>query len=397
MRPIRYSTGDRVIRVDPDAINPFSEVDDNPRAYRNQPSKGRIPGFGERKDTCGEPDTHFCSDCGRPLKDENGDYIEIGRTCWNKDCPRCAAGWAMRRSYTVTSKIEDYRKHKSSQRSGKSPKFHHIAIVAPYKNGESTFATNTDDPLKSLYDICKIILDQFGVFGGVMAYHPYSGTNEDDLGAWKERLFQYRDWDGDVRDELDFRPHMHAIVVADYFDISMVEAIHNQTGFVINRITKNDSNVSLYGKKDLAAAVTYSLSHAGVGDTITDTYRYFGSVAQHTASEATEQTMKRTVRQVAPHTLGINLGKVACDRPVPVEDGEDTTRYLPKGQSADNTSGGSSAPSQSDTANTQTERCGGRLVPMEYADDFVENVEYDDDLKRAIRDLEIATQSAPGD
>ena len=384
MRPIRYSTGNRVIRVNPDSIHTFEEVDDNPRAYQNQPAEGQIPGFGEEYETCGETDVHFCSDCGEPLTDGNGDYIEIGRTCWRKDCPRCAPGWAMRRSYGITAKIEDYRIHKTVQRSGHSPKYHHVALIPPYQDGETTFATNTKDPLDTMYQISKVILRDLGAFGGVLAYHPYSGTSGDDRGEWKRRLYKGRDWEGDVRDELHYRAHMHAIVVSDHIDHQTCKAIYEQTGWVIHRIEQNDSHVSLYDKYDLASAVTYALSHAGTGEEITDTYRYFGDVAQHKASTKIKTDMKQVVRSVAPSTLDIDLGTTTCNQPAPTDSNESDDEgrdYVPAGTStAANTDG------ETATTEAPVPKCGGRLVPMEFAESFLDEVEFDTDLKRAFED-----------
>jgi hypothetical protein len=394
MRPIRYSTGDRVIRVDgDDNLDPFQEIDDKPRAYQNQPAEGRIPGFGERYDTCGETDPHFCSDCGEPLRDNNGELIEIGRTCWRKDCPRCAPGWAMRRSYGICAKLEDYRKHVASRRGGDSPKFHHVTLIPPYKDGRTTFATNTDDPLDSGYQIAKVILDQLSVAGGMIAYHPYSGTSEDDRGEWKRRLFKGRDWEGDVRDELHYRAHYHAIVVADQVDHLSCKHLYEKTGWVIHRIEKSDSNVSLYGKRDLASAVTYALSHAGVGDEISDTYRYFGDVAQHTASDRVHDQMRQYVRSVAPSTLDIDLGTTTCNRTASDGDAAAAQDYVPRGTATGGSSGGAEASTDSDSDESGPE-CGGRLVPLEHAESFLDEVQFDSQLKHAYEDW---TGSAPAD
>lgn len=392
MRPIRYSTGSRVIRVDtsidyndPETLETFEEVDENPRAYKNRPAQGRIPGFGEKYDTCGEKDPHFCSECGEPLRDKNGGLIEIGRTCWRKDCPRCSPGWAMKRSYGITAKLEDYRKHISSQRNGNSPKFHHVTLIPPYKDGETTFATNTEDPLDSAYQIAKVILNELGAFGGMIAYHPFSGTGADDRGEWKRRLFNQRDWEGDVREELHYRAHFHAIVVADSIDHLACKHLYDQTGWVTHRIEKENSNVSLYGKKDLASAVTYALSHAGTGDEISDTYRYFGEVAQHTASEQVKQEMKRIVRAVAPSTLDIDLGTTTCNRTTD-QDNEEANpyrEYVPRGTTTASDTTTASSHSDEVKQTDSAPKCGGRLVPLEHAQSFLDDVQFDTQLEQA--------------
>lgn len=368
---IIYSTGDRVIRVRRDNTTvTFEEKDDSPRAYQNRLPEGTLPGFGEEYDECGDPMPHFCSDCGHVLIDEHGDPVQIGQTCWRRDCPRCAPGWAMKASYTITSKIEDYRKERAYQRGGHSPKFHHIALIPPHEEGEgSTFRTNTDDPLDTAYDIAKIILsDELGADGGALIYHPYSGENGDDRGAWKERLFKQRDFEGDVRDELIARGHFHAICVADHIDHQTCKTIYEKTGWVVHRI-EDKNNVSLYGVRELASATTYALSHAYIGDG--DTYRYFGAVANHKASDQTEARMRRVVRQVAPETLGIQPSKTHCQRPVDEEDPEEKHQHAGTGSGDGDGTGDSGGDDLDSTPSTPS--CGGRLVPLHKAPGYLEN------------------------
>jgi len=369
---IRYSTGSRVIRFDPDATvveKAFREVDDNPRAYQNRPPETLIPGFGEPYDECGNPTPHICEDCGLPARNDAGDIAEIGQTCWRRQCPRCAPGWAMRAAYSIVAKLEDYRKHVSSRRNGHSPKFHHITLMPPYKNGTGSFATSTGDPLADAYDMAHSILDYLCVDGGATLYHPFSGRNGDDRGEWKQRLFNGRSWKSDVRQELELRPHFHCLAVADSVDHYTCQHLHERTGWLVHRIENEDNNVSIFNEFDLASAVTYALSHAGVGEEVDDAYRYFGEVANHTASQNVSQAMRRVVRKVVHETLDLHVGGVVCQLSDP-GDG-DTDTYHIGGSSG---SGGSAGPEASgggddsddgavDGVGSAGIPCGGRLVP----------------------------------
>lgn len=385
---IRYSTGDRVIRVRRDSPTvTFEEVDDNPRAYQNGLPEGRPPGFGEEYEECDQKVPHFCGDCGQIPRDEDDNPIPIGQTCWRKECPRCAAGWDMRASYTITSKIEDYRKERAYERGGHSPKFHHLSLIPPYDEDDgSTFRTATDDPLGTGYEIAKIILaDELGVDGGMLAYHSFSGEDGDDRGKWKERLFSGRDFEGDVADELHHRPHFHAVCVADHVDHQTCKAIYEQTGWVVHRI-EDDDHVSLYDVHDLARATTYTLSHVAVGEDI-DSYRYFGAVANHTASDQTAARMRRVVRSVVPETLGINPADLHCGREVD-DDDPDEKHQLGGAGGGSGEGNGDQLDEHADDCEGGAERsprCGGRLIPIPHAPGYLEDhdLRYETELREA--------------
>jgi len=369
--PIRYSTGSRVIRFNPDETivdEAFKEVDDNPRAYQNRPPETLIPGFGDPYDECGNPTPHICEDCGLPARND-GDIAEIGQTCWRRSCPRCAPGWAMRAAYSIVAKLEDYRKHVSSRRNGHSPKFHHLTLMPPYKNGTGSFAIARGDPLSEAYDMAHSILDYLCVDGGATLYHPFSGNDGDDRGEWKQRLFEGRSWESDVRQELEFRPHFHTLAVADSVDHYTCEHLHEQTGWLVHRIENDDTHVSLYNEFDLASAVTYALSHAGVGEEVSSAYRYFGEVKGHSPSQNVSQAMQRVVRKVVHETLDLHVGEVVCQLADP---GDDTTTYLTGGSGVSGGSGGLEATGGGgddedggavDGARSAGTPCGGRLVP----------------------------------
>lgn len=303
---VRFAVGGTVYRMDPSGTSHFEETTDPVGAYTNTLTAGRITAMGDRYDTCGDQKPHFCSHCGKPVKDDDGNLVMIGDTCWRQECPRCGAGWSMRRAIPITSKMESLRKEVAARR-GESPKFHHCAV----RMDDFRAARDADD---TFFDVVKGAIDEVGVnvYGGAIIHHSYTGDNEDheddDLGKWKERVFSGREWEGDVEDELKEWHHAHVLVLADYIDHYACESLFENAGIFVHRIQNedDDSNVSLYGVKDLGESATYCLSHARLADDA-DAYRYFGAVANHSADHRIEARCKEVVRSVVPKTLDLQL------------------------------------------------------------------------------------------
>ena len=303
---MRFAVRGTVFRMDPSGTSHFEETTDPAAAYKTTLTAGRITAMGDRYATCGDEHPHFCSQCGKPVKDDDGNLVTIGETCWRQECPRCGAGWSMRRAIPIVSKIESLRKEIASKR-GDSPKFHHLAV----RMDDFRAARDADD---AFFDVVKAAVDEVGVnvHGGAIIHHSYTGDNEDheddDLGKWKERVFEGRDWEGDVEDELKEWHHAHVIVLADHIDHFCCESLFDRTGIFVHRIQNedDDNNVSIYGKKELAEVTTYCLSHARLADDA-DAYRYFGAVANHSADHRIEAMCKEIVRSVVPKTLDLQL------------------------------------------------------------------------------------------
>jgi hypothetical protein len=228
-------------------------------------------------------------------------------------------------------------------------------------------------------------LDELGVPTGVIVYHPYRGEDGDDRGEWKRRLFdQDQDWD-EVREELNHWGHFHVIAVADHVDGGLVtKAVEEQTGFIVERITKSGSNVSIYGKYDLARAVSYSLSHVGLEETDTGrkqaVYRYFGKAANFEATDEIKNEMDAAVRSVAPKTLGLSWSSVACleDR-----DGREPQSPLVAGTAAVYGDGDGPEDDEvgegihvSEDAGAPEGYCAGRLMNINTAPRFLEDEEW---------------------
>jgi hypothetical protein len=448
---MRVAVDGQTIRIEPGGSTAFETTDDPPRAYNNTPTAGKITGFGDSYDTCGEAQPHFCSECGKPLTDKDGELVPIGQTCWRQECPRCGAGWAMLRDIPITSKMESLRAEIHDRR-GDSPLFHHVVIVM------QDFRSNRD-PDDAFFDVAKAALDEVGVnvYGGALIHHSYTGSqdDDDDLDEWKERLFDGRDWEGDVEDELDEWHHIHALVLADSIDHLACESLHDKTNILVHRIQNNDdeSNVSLYGVEDLAEAGTYALSHAREADDA-DAYRYFGEVANHSADHRIEARCREVVRSIVPKTLDLQPADYLCGREIgrdEVDKLPDIQRYRTddSGDQEEQADDSEDAREDSDTDNESTQEstetaegdeqdtesgdgedtqstakddtvesnedadedtededstdsdatedcnggcgvyCNGRLVPLEYANSFLDDeqeLEYEDELRAAYDD-----------
>jgi hypothetical protein len=324
-----------------------------------------LPGFGESYPDCGEDRLMFCRDCGEPT--------EIGRTCKRSVCPRCAAAWDLHRAKAVVGKLDATARMMSAESGGTSVKHHHLVLSPP-----DGLTWEAEDPLGRAWEVVRDLLHHLGA-EGIGVYHPFRGSEGDDLGAWKERLFQGRSWD-DVRGELDLSPHFHLIVAAPWIPGgSWTETLESETGWVLHRIADSETGVSLGSLSDLAGATTYALSHAGIdesGENNSAQYRYFGSTL-HRAEvfEDLQAQADRAVRSVAPRTLGLPSREVACQSEVAPEDrrdtGADTSRYL---EELD----GSSGCTETATAETTAEpvelvTCGGGYAQIEEAEDYLGN------------------------
>lgn len=275
-----------------------------------------LPGFGERYEDCGARIPHVCSN------PECGQEVQIGRTCARSRCPRCGAAWVIKRAPKIVSRIHEAARMKEGTQFK-----HHGAISFP-----DEFFVDADDPLEKVYEFGHDLMDAIDM-DGVMFYHPWRGSDvegdraddrhADDRGEWKNRLFAGRDWQ-DVRDELEFSPHLHIIGSCEWFPGGdQTEAIYEETGVVIHRITeRNGSPVSLGDVHSLARAVTYCLSHVGVdtsGDRNRSAYRKHGS-AFHNADLRTLDDAKAAVHDVAPDTLGVPSMHVECRNKVDADD-----------------------------------------------------------------------------
>lgn len=278
-----------------------------------------LPGFGAQYDgsegenttACGDPVPQFCSDCGSPTT--------VGSTCKRSICERCAPAWARDRTESIVETLDATARVMSSER--ETAVYKHHVIVSP----DPSWFTSRDDPLDATFQVIQRLLKTMDA-EGVVAYHPWSGAADhgDDLGEWQDRLFEGRSW-ADVRDELELRPHFHAVVCSPrIWGGSVTRDLERETGWVVNRVEKRDgSGRSLEDLHDVCRAVSYALSHTGIdvdsnGQNNAE-YRRFGSVFTSSRLDVLPETERKTreaLREVVPHTLGIDPGEIRCESDV---------------------------------------------------------------------------------
>jgi hypothetical protein len=372
----------------------------------------QLPGFGDARPDCGEEFPFFCSACGETKS--------FGRTCFQSQCPRCAASWARRTATRVVAKLLALRAYRDSFMESHQ-RLHHVT------NSFDVQSEHCPTGAEQALDLSKKLLKTAGLEGW-LAYHPYRGRDGDDRGAWKERLFDDRDWD-DVEDDLVWSPHVHGIVVGHHTPGGNVtKELEERVDWVLHRITKEDSSVSLYDEFDVARAVTYCLSHVGTYETEDGqrraATRWFGEhINDVTASPLQEAKVDHVVRAVAPKTLGLPLNRLSCSEEHAV-DGDDvaakahdfvvdhdraqgSARYWQLGPSAaspDDAGGddlwesgsglveatGDDPPDDPD-APPDTERCRGRLLPIAKAAPYLASSEW---MRRAAYADETAAKHA---
>lgn len=298
-----YATDDGMKRVNPDSLVAKFEATRSTDRHADYLPVLDLPGTGTQRSDCGDEIPRFCADCGATSS--------VGRTCYAWTCPRCWRGAARKRATTITAKLEALRRYReASEGPGwRGWKFHHLVLSPP-----DGYRLDADDPLAVTFDLLKEVLGEIGADTGVLVYHPFRGEDGDDRGFWKDVLADGSSLDMDAlrEDAVTFSPHFHALVLAKHVPTAQfVGPVEEATGWVVNRITKADSDVSLYDLYDLGRAASYCLSHAGVTDGANQ-YRYFGEVANFAATSAIEREADAVVRSVSVNTLGLPYDDVSC-------------------------------------------------------------------------------------
>jgi len=347
-----------------------------------------LPGFGQLGEKCGEDVPQFCECCA--------DTWTVGHCCRRSTCPRCAQTWCRERAVSVASKLKATWAT-MWKANDEHPYFQHIVVDIPddwcLSDSEETVYWRT-------LDVIKEIMDAFGI-AGVPIYHPYRGDEEtpDDRGEWAQRLFSGNDWE-EVSDSLEFDPHFHIVGVAPYVDCSGVERIQKETGFIIHRITQENSSISIGSDYDMAAVVSYCLSHAGIYEDANGDMR----AAAHTRIaerpwrkggwmngqipeiyDRTREQMDRIVRSVSPRVLGVEFSSVACVREVPEDSAVNSDLSLAQNYDDFKTDGsgdGSGDDSQDEPddedASVRLVKCQGRALHISRAPQYLGDDEWRD-------------------
>lgn len=253
-----------------------------------------------------------------------------------------------------------------------------------------------EDALDAAFDLLKEVLDELGAGTGVIAYHPYrteeDGDHHDGRGVWKDLLpaqDESREW-SKTREDVVHEPHFHAVVLSPYVAGGEVtKLIEKRTGWVVERITqKSNPNVSIYGQFDLARVLTYVLSHTGIRrdesrDRARAAYRYYGEVANFSATDEIVDEFDAVVRSVAPRTLGLKYDSLACletrGKEVAGPDQAVDPVEAEASRSSPSTSSSSSDDPEGDGAIVEYEledACKGRLLDITQAPKYLEDPEW---------------------
>jgi len=290
-----------------------------------------LPGFGEEREDCGDPIDFFCDTCFRTNdKREEDSTYRMGRTCNQSTCPRCASSWCRDRAENAVAYLKALRYARYFD-TGRDQLFHHVVLSPP-----EDWELAGKDAYEKTWDVVKEILAELGLKGYV-GYHPWSGNDEvdDDRGEWADRLFEGRDFEGDVKEELEGRPHFHVVGVADFVKGGeLTKRVEEETGWIIARITKNNSNKSIAGDderdelKDLASVVSYVISHTGLKATeagnMSAQWRNVGfKESEINVHTDTHEQARAVVRAVVWKTLGIPSAQLQCEANVAAPEGHD--------------------------------------------------------------------------
>lgn len=394
---IRYDTEDGPRRVDPsDLAFRYDDASARPAESSSLPELDLV-GAGNAYEDCGTPrPVKFCEDCGEPVWGR--------RSCRRPRCPECWESWARKRCISAAAKLEERRAQVYNQQ-GKSPKFHHVALSPPpgfeVANGSLSHA----------FDISKSLLEELGATEGYLIYHPYRIKPEY---REKYRWADILDMPEEERSKyLVFAPHFHAFVLSHYVTGGdMTKELEERTGWIVERITKGDSNVSLFNLTDLVAATAYCFSHAGI-DRLEDsdrvnpqkTARYFGETANTEPRDFNVRKCEDAAADACPRVLGIECPRGTHERAryYPSTDttaNADTNANVPGpafdapapsdlriSEPAPETPSPETRDSHQEENTTETTACGGRLRDFWRAPRDVCNGEIDNpppDLLRAV-------------
>lgn len=295
-----------------------------------------LPGFADdtMQDDCGEEQPHFCDECGQAFKS--------GNSCAQSRCPRCWRAWCVDTAEHLVQKLDAVARTRSSEDPENNAYHkHHVGLMLP---PDWTPAGGPQERYEATKNAIKEIITDVWDAEGIAVYHGYSGSGydevddpgeDDDRGEWVDRLADDREWEGDVRDELEQRQHFHCVVVAEEGTIpggQETAAVYRETGWFIRRWADSEGR-SIDGMEDLAATVSYCLSHQSIDtsdpERNNNRNHRFGSTWHDNdlyIPESTEREAKRAVRSEAPRTLGIPEKTISCDGEIAPEraaDGEE--------------------------------------------------------------------------
>jgi len=428
--------------LDPSDPGWLTEIERDAREFDATLPELRMPGTGAEYGDCGDDmPVALCDDCL--------DRTWAGRTCRRSACPRCNESWAYHGAKTDASKSEALRRKRNVVENTNKNKQHHTVFSA-----SRSLRFDSREPLNRAKELVKHLAAGIGLDAGTIYYHPYRikkeyrgdvnghASGDGDL-TWADILNKIEgdngwSWEAIKYEFLIYAPHFHVIGTAKFVQGGAVtEAISEQTGFVIHRITKEDSAVSIYDQDDLCRATAYCRTHTGLQwDEENEEFRAavwrYGESANLEPSDEVKQEIDATMRDVSLDVLGVDFSRSdECTSKVPVENASDSDETpaasnrpspspspvsasgpaddrslgpsdagLPDG-AAMMTDGGETwdetrgvAPDYLDepipgetTEDQEQERCGGNIVPMKFAPMYFEDPELQEAMPERIAAL----------
>jgi len=285
-------------------------------------SDSLLPGKGQKGKNCGKiARIKVCDVCGYRAPLESSCYQPLCPSCWHK--------WRFRRAKEYLTKLEGFRRYiyANRGRNWKFAKFHHV-VLSPPQNLEYPLLTEAKTSEKRRFfnrmvDEAKKIAEYVGFFdGGLLIFHPYrlkwkcpecgkllepdefkehlSKVHLKDKKDIEEIVRKVREQDDDPVNEgrkwreilkkddwydcIYFSPHFHVFGVANTIDGLVCRRAYEKTAWIVHRVTKGKTKISVGNLDDLARSLLYCLSHVGilVDDTtgkIIRTIRWFGDIA----------------------------------------------------------------------------------------------------------------------
>jgi len=205
----------------------------------------KLPGTELKNETCGLWKTIGCDNVwGHP---ENKKFVKHSKiSCFRSCCEYCwLEKWLARESHRSTQRIENYIEVFKHLQFARSPQLQrkylnpiHVIVSPSWNDKFMSF-----DKLK---EKARKLINQAGIEGGLMIYHPFSKPTEENP-KWT------------------IRPHFHVIC---FGWVVNTKKISDSDGWVIKNKGLRDS---------LFSTIYYQLSHTGVSDDV-HSITWFGSL-----------------------------------------------------------------------------------------------------------------------
>ena len=338
----------------------------------------KLPGFdGNNHDYCGDPLPHICECCGS--------RVDVGQTCDESTCERCASSWCRKRATDWAARLMALKNYRYAV-TDDDQYYHHLTISPP-----DGWGADVEEPRKAGSAIVRRIMNELGV-EGVALYHPFRGKDEepgdashpvdaydddgpradDDRGEWKKRLFSERSWE-DVRDELKFSPHYHVVCTGGFVrGGQLTKAVEDATGWVIHRITPDDpeDKRSIPNDRALARVLAYVYSHTGIRETDAGNHRVESTMTgEHLTGEHRERFQvaddwhdraDQLVREEAWRVLGIPSAEMTCHEDLLQPPDDDDEEQVGAGDGDDD---------QEADGGERYDRCDGGLIAVNEYDE----------------------------